>query len=752
MQGPAAVLNVITVPPGAQPGVERIVIDGFRGAIFEYANGAGLGISQADNPLVGSWASSAGTDPYGNSYPAGLSITGGGSIVGLLLFLYSASPALGDLIVSAAPTSGTDSKGNAYLPGVVSYFNAGGFYLASSLYQGSLILYIASTEAGPWTQVGQIQPASVQGMVATPGMSIGIPGLTFLSPSGDTTGTQDVFNLSNFTRFGYPVVMLPGNWYFKSGLTLPAGTAIYASEGVIINDVSGFTGTAIFYPNGNNITLSGFSAILQFASLVDFQNVNVFYFTMRDVNATSGIMPTPFGAPDTITNFNLHRSDFENCIFTQNSYATSILTMGASGTGLSTVSFRNCKFIATCGIGGVGVPANRTVPALNIQVPGNKNLDNVHFEDCWFNNAMNSTNLDNGEYFVSIACTEGGAAHDEDRLFFTNCSGNQVLGGFIQLQSIVGAVFDKVSVGNVFSVTTPDGTKQTAASFINIGTFAGGQHSQAISIRDYEREGTANLTSGSNPSDIQISSDTVNVLVENPHVPDTGGNIQIDTGGCSDFNLIAANTNLVFVTLPGTGSVQANGVLTLYKASGGVAFSVNGGNGQVTTAAGLAQNISGSFVSNVNVSTVTSTTLTSVGFRSIPANDVVTGARYHGYLSGKFSTGATAPSGATFGVYWGGVAGTLLCAINVPSIPVSATGDIWSFEFDVVWTSTTACEARVSLYWTNSSGTQVFNWNLADVTGLTTTAAENLACGFQWGSAPASTSLAVNTCLISRIA
>jgi hypothetical protein len=62
VQGPNAVLNVITVPPGATQAQARVVIDGVRGAIFVYANGG---------QLVGSWAGSAGTDPYGNAYPEG---------------------------------------------------------------------------------------------------------------------------------------------------------------------------------------------------------------------------------------------------------------------------------------------------------------------------------------------------------------------------------------------------------------------------------------------------------------------------------------------------------------------------------------------------------------------------------------------------------------------------------------------------------------------------------------------------------
>jgi hypothetical protein len=75
MEGPAAVLNVITLPPGATTAQARLVLDGVRGAIFLYNNGGPLGA------LIGSWAKSAGTDPYGNVYPQGLSVALG-SITG----------------------------------------------------------------------------------------------------------------------------------------------------------------------------------------------------------------------------------------------------------------------------------------------------------------------------------------------------------------------------------------------------------------------------------------------------------------------------------------------------------------------------------------------------------------------------------------------------------------------------------------------------------------------------------------------
>lgn len=123
MQGPQAVLNVITVPPGAGLG-QRIVIDGTRGAIFEY---------DASNNLVGSWASKAGTDPYGHVYPSGLQIQGVIEGTAFILnssgfFLYSSTPGAGNLIGAWTSSSGVDQFGNSY---------PGGFFMGGSGVSGA---------------------------------------------------------------------------------------------------------------------------------------------------------------------------------------------------------------------------------------------------------------------------------------------------------------------------------------------------------------------------------------------------------------------------------------------------------------------------------------------------------------------------------------------------------------------------------------------------------------------------------------
>ena len=137
MEGPNAVLNVITIPPGAQPNQARIVIDGVRGAIFEYVAGGAL---------ASSWAATAGTDPYGNAYPAGFSAGSGSVFAGTNfvlntngLFFYTGTPALGNLSISIAPAAGTDSHGNVYVAGLTTYLTIAGstYAVSASLPSGS---------------------------------------------------------------------------------------------------------------------------------------------------------------------------------------------------------------------------------------------------------------------------------------------------------------------------------------------------------------------------------------------------------------------------------------------------------------------------------------------------------------------------------------------------------------------------------------------------------------------------------------
>ncbi len=128
---------------------------GFSG-IFGYSPSPGAGT------LIFSLAAAAGTDPYGNPYPQGLSTTLG-SISGVVFngtdffinnsgaFFYSGTPAAGNLIASITNGTGTDAQGNAFLSGFTTYGFGGLFFTAVSVDEGTISWYQSTTEAGPWT-------------------------------------------------------------------------------------------------------------------------------------------------------------------------------------------------------------------------------------------------------------------------------------------------------------------------------------------------------------------------------------------------------------------------------------------------------------------------------------------------------------------------------------------------------------------------------------------------------------------------
>lgn len=134
MQPPVPVLAVVTFPPGATKTQARIVIDGVRGAIFVYKAGGPAGA------LIGSWAGSAGTDPYGNAYPQGINvnlgviqgvqiISGG---IGAEILVYSSTPAANNLILSVSSADFVDAHGNHGLQGFAYYTSTIAYQLTAA--------------------------------------------------------------------------------------------------------------------------------------------------------------------------------------------------------------------------------------------------------------------------------------------------------------------------------------------------------------------------------------------------------------------------------------------------------------------------------------------------------------------------------------------------------------------------------------------------------------------------------------------
>jgi hypothetical protein len=134
--GAAGRLTAPTVTPGA-------VLVGWTSTgtyPFGFAALEVIPLAGAGN-LIGSWAGAAGTDAFGNTYPQGLSVAlgaiAGAAITGSSfsgtdfvlnasgLFMYSGTPAAGNLIISAAQAAGSDAFANAYNAGVWTYGASG---------------------------------------------------------------------------------------------------------------------------------------------------------------------------------------------------------------------------------------------------------------------------------------------------------------------------------------------------------------------------------------------------------------------------------------------------------------------------------------------------------------------------------------------------------------------------------------------------------------------------------------------------
>lgn len=157
LNAPAAAAGAAT--GGIQPGqssaivtANKVIVFGPGDGVFVYA-----GIPALGNPPI-AWMAAGLTDPYGNTLPSTTGVAGTGTfeagdmiITSSGLFIYSATPAAGNLIMSFAPVGGTDMFGNAYTPGLIVYNSAAtlgvmnaGDYLPGGLTGGGGAMLLAS--------------------------------------------------------------------------------------------------------------------------------------------------------------------------------------------------------------------------------------------------------------------------------------------------------------------------------------------------------------------------------------------------------------------------------------------------------------------------------------------------------------------------------------------------------------------------------------------------------------------------------
>ena len=236
MEGPAAVLNVITMPPGATKTQARLVLDGVRGAIFLYRNGGPVGA------LIGSWAMSADTDPYGNAYPQGLNISVGS---------ISAATIIGSVIesTSLAPGVKIDANGDIIVfnshGAIIEYVSPakdGTFVYADtgSATQGALIASVAGT-SGTDPVNGSTYDTGVNAYQVIAGVTYAI-GLNMLSSAGSPgMSVQDITNQPTFPAGAFGEASsasgaLKANAFITSGeataADTPASVTLHSNQDV----------------------------------------------------------------------------------------------------------------------------------------------------------------------------------------------------------------------------------------------------------------------------------------------------------------------------------------------------------------------------------------------------------------------------------------------------------------------------------------------------------------------------------------
>ena len=202
----------------------------------------------ANGNLIGSWAGSAGSDGFGNTYPQGFSISKGsisGSIflgVDFILnvsgfFLYSGTPANGNLIMCWAVTSGTDQFGNAYPAGITIGNNVNPQVNMQSS-GGTGILQFLMNNASYTAMIIR----AITGQVAFGGAAN--------TASGHTDSVQTQYNASNggagvSANYEMIYVDISGGAHFyltlsDAGVSVPAGSinAVAPGTGTLTNPAS----------------------------------------------------------------------------------------------------------------------------------------------------------------------------------------------------------------------------------------------------------------------------------------------------------------------------------------------------------------------------------------------------------------------------------------------------------------------------------------------------------------------------------
>jgi hypothetical protein len=143
------------------------------------------------------------------------------------LYVYSGSPAPGDLVASIVPVQQTDPETNLALAGVSSYSPLGGQFVAVNLSAANQVSWFtAPAPTGPWTLVGSIT-ADINGdlsIVSTNRIGIGNPLVALIGSAFEQWHTLGGLGTTGYTiqqgRFRYEAI---GPGYCVLDIQLQAG-------------------------------------------------------------------------------------------------------------------------------------------------------------------------------------------------------------------------------------------------------------------------------------------------------------------------------------------------------------------------------------------------------------------------------------------------------------------------------------------------------------------------------------------------
>jgi hypothetical protein len=171
----------------------------------------------------------------GFNNPVAARFAAGGTIINKTgLFIYSGTPAFGNLVASdtnpLAATGQTDQFGNAWIPGNVSY-QAGAH--AIQIAGTSIATWFATVAySGPWIKSTAFTPIgmAIDGLLTSP-IQIGSPiagKVVIYSETLDSTGVTDYTNLSTYLNNGASVILTQGSYFLSQPLTW-SGTELAGS-------------------------------------------------------------------------------------------------------------------------------------------------------------------------------------------------------------------------------------------------------------------------------------------------------------------------------------------------------------------------------------------------------------------------------------------------------------------------------------------------------------------------------------------